>query len=615
MRIDQVWIENYKCFESATLEFGPRFTVLVGQNNAGKTAFLEAIRPAALGNKPHRKPEPRDGTIAIPPQPNSVVKYRVSFSGEELRRRILARGGAIHLPLSQDYADVTAARRLFSHLLGSQHIGAEVVFREGAWRATDELPLRLGPAPWKHRAQVNVSENRQHCAVATTSSNNTLDTVQFIGDSLASSVYVFRAERMNIGEATIDGNSNLNDDAGNLASALLQLASDVPAQEALTSRIREIFPTIYDVRSRPLGNSKARVEVINRDMAEKGLRPGVTVPLSESGTGISQVVAILYVIAMATSPRTVVIDEPNSFLHPGAAKKLMEVLKRSKHQLVITTHSAEIIRTVDPDFLHLLRWDGGASTVATLDASSRTDQERILAEIGVSLSDVFGSDTVLWVEGRTEEICFPLLLRHAGIAMPASIAIVAVTNPDDLLGGRKSRPDIAWHVYERISHQTALLPPALAFSFDRELRAEALLADLKQKSHGLVHFLPRRAYENYLLDADAIAAVLATVPTDKKPPASQEVAAWLAAHSADPKYFHGALPADAEARAKVINAPLLLMDAFDYLATTSYVKTKDSVALTEWLLTNKPKSLKELIDYVRGLVDPVAAVPGAGGGG
>ena len=33
-----------------------------------------------------------------------------------------------------------------------------------------------------------------------------------------------------------------------------------------------------------------------------------------------------------------------------------------------------------------------------------------LAEIGKRLSDVFGAENILWVEGQTEEQCYPLII-------------------------------------------------------------------------------------------------------------------------------------------------------------------------------------------------------------
>ncbi len=39
MRIDRLRMQNFKCFEDYPLELDPRFTLLVGDNGAGKTTI------------------------------------------------------------------------------------------------------------------------------------------------------------------------------------------------------------------------------------------------------------------------------------------------------------------------------------------------------------------------------------------------------------------------------------------------------------------------------------------------------------------------------------------------------------------------------------------------
>ena len=46
MRIHQLHIRNFKCFEDRTLGLHPRFTLLVGDNGAGKTTVLDALAVA-----------------------------------------------------------------------------------------------------------------------------------------------------------------------------------------------------------------------------------------------------------------------------------------------------------------------------------------------------------------------------------------------------------------------------------------------------------------------------------------------------------------------------------------------------------------------------------------
>ena len=47
MRIDQLRVQNFKRFSDRTLDLHPRFTLLVGDNGAGKTTFLDALAIAA----------------------------------------------------------------------------------------------------------------------------------------------------------------------------------------------------------------------------------------------------------------------------------------------------------------------------------------------------------------------------------------------------------------------------------------------------------------------------------------------------------------------------------------------------------------------------------------
>ena len=47
MRIDRIRIRNFKCFDEKRLELNPRFTLLVGDNGAGKTSVLDALAVAA----------------------------------------------------------------------------------------------------------------------------------------------------------------------------------------------------------------------------------------------------------------------------------------------------------------------------------------------------------------------------------------------------------------------------------------------------------------------------------------------------------------------------------------------------------------------------------------
>jgi len=182
-----------------------------------------------------------------------------------------------------------------------------------------------------------------------------------------------------------------------------------------------IFPGIKHVTVAPTPQGNLRVLVWTVDPESE--REDLAVPLAEGGTGIGQVLAILYVVLTSPYPRTIVIDEPQSFLHPGAIRTLFDVLKelqrtRLEHQYVVMTHSPTVVTAAEPRTLLLVRKDGTESAIQPIDVEETASLRLFLSEIGARLSDVFGADSILWVEGATEESCFPLILARLGTRSP-----------------------------------------------------------------------------------------------------------------------------------------------------------------------------------------------------
>src|ERR1700722_14361892 len=89
MRITQIPIRNYKGFrDSDRVAIGRKFTILVGQNNSGKTAFLETLDTKTFQNKPHIAPEVK-GNYPPVHDPVSSVTFGVVVTGEELKWQLL----------------------------------------------------------------------------------------------------------------------------------------------------------------------------------------------------------------------------------------------------------------------------------------------------------------------------------------------------------------------------------------------------------------------------------------------------------------------------------------------------------------------------------------------
>ena len=91
-------------------------------------------------------------------------------------------------------------------------------------------------------------------------------------------------------------------------------------------------------------------------------------------------------------------------------RKLIEILTQyDTNQYVVSTHSPELISAINPDIIHRVFWDAeaGQSKVEQMCGASLDDMALLLNDLGAKLSDVFGADYVIWVEGQTEEAAFP----------------------------------------------------------------------------------------------------------------------------------------------------------------------------------------------------------------
>jgi len=311
---------------------------------------------------------------------------------------------------------------------------------------------------------------------------------------------------------------------------------------------------------------------------------------------------MLYVVLTSEYPRTIIIDEPNTFLHPGAARKLIEILKEfPQHQYIVSTHSPEILKAADPDSLTLIRWDKPQSKIEQLDPKEVKDTKKCLVEVGAKLSDVFGADNILWVEGETEEQCFPLILQ--GKYPRFGTNIVRIRNTGELEAKRGLAEKI-WDIYRRLSTGSSLIPPAVSFVLDQEGRTPEQMERLISISDGLVHFLPRRTYENYLLNPSALLAVTRELSNFYKTPITEgDISKWFAENGGKTKYLDPAQatvdPSNKEWLEKVHGAKLLI-DYFQEFSQGrySYKKTDHSFELTKWLIENERKTLEELEGFL-----------------
>jgi predicted ATPase len=586
-------IKTYKSFlDSGPIALTAGLNVIVGQNNVGKTALLEALALAPT-DKPHRSLTTHTTSTAfVVAEPTIEAEIELT---EQEALELAADSLAANVFAVGEGADESSVRMAFhpamivNVLRTAKSIGGSV---------------RGLPEPTNNSRAFRI--RRPALKVEAVNDNSSTPLALYLVGPLSSRIFFFHAERLNVGECRFGPNRELKSDAANLPEVLNHLQSSNPFRyDQFIELVRRVFPQVRHISVEPVDANNVRIRVWTVDPATQ--RFDLAPPLADCGTGIGQVLAILYVVLTAEYSRVIVIDEPQSFLHPGAVRRLFEILRDNpRHQYIVSTHSPVALATAEPETVLLVRQKEAISSVEVVSGSQHHQLAVMLSELGVRLSDVFGAERVLWVEGRTEELCFPLIVRKLVQPSMGGTVILGVVCVGDFEKRRGAK--FVFDVYRRLTRAEAILPPAVGFVFDREDRKDSDIENIGRESGHAVTFLPRRMFENYLLNPKAITAVMSSLEGFDRV-TLDSVNNWLAENGHDAAYFTplkapavddgfgGRWPID-------VSGSKLLADLFSRLSETrvAYDKTTHGFALTKWLLEHEPDSLQELAEILSKLL-------------
>lgn len=603
MRMLTVRVQNYKCFvDTGEITLAPGFNIFIGRNDAGKSALIEALSLRHSHN-PHRSLESVPTSTSEPPSAApTTVTYELS--PVELRHHF-SRVASTHLPIVPNGAN--SAFVMFGQLVETGDAF------DATWTNGQVLSSGL-------RAMAHVARAPNRFATISNRDypnglNLALDgeaggTLQDYGAGLSNYLrdrsYAFRAERLVLGRCQAAPSKILNPGAQNLAAVLNVLSSGNPSRyQRLMGHVRTVFPHITGITSVVIESNQVEARVWSVPLDSE--RSDLAVPLNESGTGIGQVLAMLYVVVTSDLPSVIMIDEPQSFLHPGAVRKLFEILRLyGQHQYVVTTHSPGLIALTESDRLFSVRRAGAAnvSNVMPIDGSRQQDLRMSLADVGIRLGDVFGADSILWVEGKTEETCFPELLQGLTQTRLQGVQILGVVSTDEL--GAKNATRV-FDIYSRLAGTASLLPPAVAFILDKEQRSEREITNIERMSGGLARWLPLRMYENYLVEPACIAHVInAEDPERQNPLAAGDIQGWLENRGGERNYFAPDEPTAYLTTGWVqrVHGAKLLHDIFNEFtdARVCYDKVKHGVLLTQKLIEHPTEALMNLCEMLSEIV-------------
>jgi hypothetical protein len=224
-----------------------------------------------------------------------------------------------------------------------------------------------------------------------------------------------------------------------------------------------------------------------------------------SGFGFQIWCQLLTHVARSSDNSLLVVDEPEVYLHPDVQRQLLSILRDAGPDIIIATHSTEIMSEADPSEILLVE-------KSKQSAKRLRDIEGVQAALdavgsiqNITLTQLAKNRRLLFTEGSDD---YKILRRFA-----SRLGLTELSSGNDITavesGGFSSWERIrafAWGLEKTIGNSLRI-----GAIFDRDYlcleEVDKILADLNQHLD-FAHIHPRKEIENYLLVPEVLEKAL-----------------------------------------------------------------------------------------------------------
>ena len=189
-----------------------------------------------------------------------------------------------------------------------------------------------------------------------------------------------------------DSGVSLKSDGSNAASVLQELLRGDDAEasrEEINCILGSIVPSTNSVTPKKHGNKLSMSFV-----QEWGLRNKLPFDAFNMSDGTLRSFGLIMAVFQKPSPSVLVIEEPESTIHPGALGAILDLLRKAAKsmQVIVTTHSPDLLdaKWIAEENLRIVSWQEGASYLLPPSEAARQAMRQHLMGAG----DLLRSNTL-----------------------------------------------------------------------------------------------------------------------------------------------------------------------------------------------------------------------------
>lgn len=432
MKIRKLSVINFRCLLKFEIAFDNALTLVVGENDAGKTSLIDCLKVIT-----------QNRTVTVDDFSYGQDQLEISLEIEDfvfkkmyqIQQGVVRQSSFKAYP-SRDYIERTRG------ILEDLAFDPET---EKSRNFVREVAIQLGMAP---RANINIQNLKGQVvellsveedlviedAVFPKFNNILLDGKHFENVPAFFKEVFLKEKQANIWQVEVGNGATLE---SFVKSNLEEYSDDVSRQIqelGITNKLKIFLRDLTEVKVEPIFHPRD----LNIDAKVKFLENGEEINIENKGDGTKRRITMALLEFKHEQTRipedngtVYLLDEPDTHLHVNAQLELIETVMgfgAVGHQVILTTHSPFIVNAVKPGQVRLLCQIDRATSVKRLHSDPEFS-EKLLRAIGIENTHLFFSRVLVIVEGATEEnFLHAQYLKRTGQTL--SSGLIKVMNVD-----------------------------------------------------------------------------------------------------------------------------------------------------------------------------------------